>query len=405
MNYIPRHIVQTMQRFAASFPIVLVTGPHQVGKSTALHHSFPDIPYLTFDDPSQQLSVKQDPKTFLNMHQSPRIFDEVQYVPELFPYLKMDVDGRGEQGMYYLTGSQQFSMMQRVSESLAGRIGILQLLGISLRERFGDSLYSPFIPTREFIQERKSPSSCPAPKLWEYIHQGSFPVIVTKQVQAEDYYGSYVKTYLERDVRLLAQVGDELQFLQFLTVVASRTGQLLNYSDLAKEVGITGPTAKRWVSILVSTGLVYLLKPYATNVEKQVVKTPKLYFLDTGLACWLTKWSSAEVLQHGAMAGAMFETFVVSEVLKSFLNAGREPSLFFYRDKEGKEIDLLIEDAHTLYPVEIKKSATPKLDDARNFSVLAQIKGKELGSKVILCSSDVPVLLGQDTYALPVTFV
>ncbi|NLK05034.1 MAG: ATP-binding protein, partial [Spirochaetales bacterium] len=281
-----------MQRFAASFPIVLVTGPRQVGKSTALHHSFPDIPYLTFDDPSQQLSVKQDPKTFLNMHQSPRIFDEVQYIPELFPYLKMDVDSRGEQGMYYLTGSQQFSMMQRVSESLAGRIGILQLLGISLRERFGDSLYSPFIPTREFIQERKSPNSCPAPKLWEYIHQGSFPVIVTKQVQAEDYYGSYVKTYLERDVRLLAQVGDELQFLQFLTVVASRTGQLLNYSDLAKEVGITGPTAKRWVSILVSTGLVYLLKPYATNVEKQVVKTPKLYFLDTGLACWLTKWSS-----------------------------------------------------------------------------------------------------------------
>ena len=405
MNYIPRHISLALERLSKSFPVVLVTGPRQIGKSTLLKTTQQDIPYLTFDDPTEILSARSDAKTFLSLHRPPIIFDEIQYIPQLFPYLKIDVDEKQDTGLYYLTGSQQFAMMKNVSESLAGRIGILQLPGISMRERNKDGFNKPFVPTFDYIQSRKPKFKYDSVTIWDIIHQGSYPAVVSGKIQADDFYRSYLKTYIERDVRALTQVGDELQFLQFITVAAARTGQLINYRDMAGDIGISEPTTKKWLSILVASGLVYLLKPYSTNIGKRMVKTPKLYFLDTGLAAWLTKWTTPQVLSAGAMAGHIFETFVISEILKSWLNAGIEPPVYFYRDKDQKEIDMLIDYNGCLYPVEIKKTATPKKDTASAFSLLKRIKGKKTGTGVVVCSAEKVGILDENIYSIPVDYI
>jgi predicted AAA+ superfamily ATPase len=404
MQYINRHIESTVQEYAKSFPIVLITGARQVGKSTLLANVFEDLEYITFDDPTQVVSAKSDPKHFFSLITPPVIFAEIQYIGELFSYLKMEVDRRKAKGLYIMTGSQQYSLMQNVTESLAGRVGILVLHGLSLREEYGDTFSEPFVPSREQIMHRTVQHSIERDELWKIIHRGSYPELVKEAVSKDMYYGSYVKTYIERDVRSLTQIGDEWQFTIFLTVLASRTGSIVNYTDIAKEVGVSSPTIKRWISILIAGGIVTLLYPWSRNIEKQVTKTPKLYFLDTGLASWLTKWHTPQSLEEGSMAGAFFETFVISEIIKSWHNAGREPSLYFYRDHEGKEIDLLIEDGQILYPVEIKKSATPGSSALKNFGVLRNIN-TEIGPKTVICSIDKPVFLSKDAVALPVSYI
>ena len=245
----------------------------------------------------------------------------------------------------------------------------------------------------------------PAPEIWKSIHRGSYPAVVTGFSKQKAFYDSYIRTYIERDVRALSQVGDELQFMQFVSIVASRTGQMVNYRDIARDVQTSEPTAKKWLSILVTSGLVYLLPPFSVNVEKRVVKTPKMYFLDTGLAAYLTKWTSPDVLRQGAAAGAFFETFVIAEILKSYYHAGIEPSLYYYRDKDMKEIDLLIMENGTLYPLEIKMTATPKPGDAAAFRVLNAVKGFKIGSGGLICSADSLGILDKDRYIIPVSFL
>ncbi len=274
-----------------------------------------------------------------------------------------------------------------------------------MSERYAEPSTGPFIPSLEYIQTRKPTFTCVGKELWTIIHQGSFPAVVTGTVCASDFYSSYVRTYFERDVRLLTEVGDELQFLQFLTAVANRTGQVLNYSDIGKEAGISGTTVKRWIFILVTTGIAYVLYPHTANVKKHGLKTPKIYFLDTGLACWLTKWKTAEVLQSGAMAGPMFETFIISEVLKSFFNSGHYPMVSFYRDKDGKEIDLLIDEGEFMYPVEIIKKTTPTTQELANFTLMKQFRNKKIGPKVVVFSSDKLTTLGEDAYALLISYL
>ena len=349
MKSIIRHAEKTIIRIASEYPSVLVTGARQTGKTTLLKKitEQKSVPYLSFDDPAEELSAKNDAKTFIEFHQAPFMFDEIQYVPELFRYLKIEIDKNRNTGMYFLTGSQQFHLMEAATESLSGRIGIVQLYPFSQRELRGDDFSEPFIPTREYLLERNSTfinakTEFSIQKTWKSIHRGFFPEVSLEKVTPNDFYANYLKTYIERDIRKLTQVADELQFMQFISVVASRTSQLVNYSDLADECSISEVTAKKWLSLLVTSGLVYLLKPYAVNVEKRVVKTPKLYFMDTGLAAYLTKWTNPEVMQNGAMAGAFFETYAVSEIIKSFANACFEPPVYCYRDKDKFEIDLLI---------------------------------------------------------------
>lgn len=405
---INRHIQNTLQRYRLSFPAVILTGARQTGKTTALKsmEGFDIASYATFDDPENVQTAISDPRFFMAMHPAPYTFDEIQYAPNLFPYIKMAIDSDRHNGMYFMTGSQQFELMKNVSESLAGRIGILSLMGISLREELQETFSLPFIPTKDYIIGRN-----PARKdialdlIWKIIHRGAFPELATDKVMPSDFYPSYVKTYIERDVRDLAQVANEMEFLSFLSVAAARTGQLVNYADMASTVGIDPKTAKKWLSILVTSGLVYLLYPYSGNIEKRLVKTPKLYFTDTGLAAYLTKWTNPNVIASGAMAGAFFETYVVMEIVKSFANAGIEAPINFYRDSDGKEIDIILDADGTVYPIEIKATATPSKKDTRNIKAATSIKGKEIAQGVIICNCGKPIALSDDTMAIPYFYI
>ena len=330
--YIERHAEKTVQKLSEMFGAVLVTGSRQVGKTTLLKEILGDINYVTLDDPLLRQNAASHSSTFLKDFPPPVFIDEVQYAPQLFSYIKMILDSSKKKGQFYLTGSQQFEMMKNVGESLAGRVGILKLLPLSLREISKSSFDLPFLPTEEYFAKREMKSTKHTyDEIWQIIHSGSMPeTIVNKQYDWQMYWGAYVSTYIQRDVRQLTQVADEGKFTSFMTIIASRTSQLVNLASIARDVGISEPTAERWLSILVTSGIVYLLKPYYNNVTSRMIKTPKLYFLDTGLAAYLTRWNNAEVLKNGAMSGAFFETFVVSEIIKSYYNNGvLELPLFF----------------------------------------------------------------------------
>ena len=407
MSYIKRNIEITIEKAAKMFPAVLVTGARQVGKTTVLKHNIKDIPYLTLDDPIILQSALEEPGSFFKTMPPPVIIDEIQYAPNLFTYIKMIADDSGKKGQFYLTGSQQFMMMKNVSESLAGRIGIINLLGLSLREIKGVDFNEAFVPTIDYIDKRRSTvQRLNYKEIWEYIHKGFMPAMHVDNPDWQMFYASYTKTYIERDVRDLTQVGDELKFIKFMTAVASRTSQMLNLTSVANEVGISVPTADRWLSVLISSNIVYLLKPYYNNIMKRAVKTPKLYFLDTGLAAYLTKWNSPDVIEAGAMSGAFFETFVVAEILKSYYNAGvLEPSIYYYRDKDAKEIDIIIEESGTLYPVEIKKTSNPGKEHIENFSVLEKVKDINIGTGCVICMYENIININEKNISMPVTWL
>lgn len=407
MGYINRNIESAINKAVKMFPAVLVTGARQVGKTTLLRHMLSDVPYLTLDDPILLQSALEEGGGFFKTTPPPVIVDEIQYAPNLFRYIKIIADDSGKKGQFFLTGSQQFKMMKNVSESLAGRIGIINLLGLSLREVKNDPFNEIFMPLEEYYTKRKmSAQPTDYRELWEIIHKGSMPAMYADELDWQMFYAAYAKTYLERDVRELTQVGDELKFIKFMTAIASRTSQMLNLSSVANEVGISAPTADRWLSILISSNIVYLLQPYYNNIMKRAVKTPKLYFLDTGLAAYLLKWKTPEVLEVGAMAGAFFETFVIAEILKSNYNAGvLEPSLYYYRDKDGKEVDLLIEQNGAVYPVEIKKTSNPGKEHLNNFSALEKIKGLTVGPGGVISMYEKMVHLNDKNVTIPVTWL
>jgi predicted AAA+ superfamily ATPase len=407
MNYINRSVEDTIKKAEKMFSVVMVTGARQVGKTTLLKHLKGDIAYLSLDDPILLHSALEEAGNFFKTTPPPVIVDEIQYAPNLFTYIKMSSDESGKKGQYFLTGSQQFKMMKNVSESLAGRIGIINLLGLSLREIKNDKFNEKFIPTKEYFDKRKtSVKQVDYKEIWEIIHKGSMPVMHAEEMDWQMFYASYTKTYIERDVRDLTQVGDELKFIKFMVALASRTSQMLNLSTVANEIGISSPTASRWLSILITSNIVYLLQPYYNNITKRAVKTPKVYFLDTGLAAYLTKWNTPEVLEAGAMAGAFFETFVIGEILKSYYNRGvLEPPLFYYRDKDLKEVDILIEQNGVLYPVEIKKTSNPSKEHIKNFPALEKIKGIKVGTGGVICLYEEYSYLNEKNLIIPVTWL
>lgn len=393
------------------FGAVLVTGSHGVGKTTLIKEIAEGIAYVNLYDPMLLLSAVEESGTFFKDNPPPVFVDEIQYAPNLFPYIKMLIDKEKKKGQFYLSGSQQFQMMKNVSESLAGRIGILNLLGLSLREISEVNFNKPFLPTDEYFEERRQHiKEIDYKDIWKIIHRGSMPELVANtDFDWQTFYASYTKTYIERDVRELTQVGDEVKFLRFMTVIAASTGQLINLASVARDVGISQPTADRWLSILQTSNIVYLLQPYFNNITKRAIKTPKVYFLDTGLAAYLTRWLTPETLQNGAMAGAFFETFVLAEILKSYYNAGiLEPPIYFYRDKEQNEIDILIADNGKLHPIEIKKHADPNKDDISAFDLLDmldKIAGSERGSGAVICTYDNLVTLKGKDKVVPLKFL
>mgnify|MGYP003374508564 FL=1 len=385
MEYIKRLAENVIKKQEKMFKTILVTGARQVGKTTMLKNIKSDVSYITLDDIILNQSATEDPELFLKSNKPPIIIDEIQYAPSLLRYIKIAVDSSDKKAQFYLTGSQQFNLMKNVSESLAGRIGILNLLGLSLREIKKIDFNEQFIPTEQYLENRKKyDSSISYDEIWDIIHKGSMPALYQKESDFDMFYSGYVSTYIERDVRNLTQVGDTLSFFKFMTALASRIGQLLNLNSVANEVGISLPTAQRWLSILVSSNIVYLLEPYYNNIMKRAVKTPKIYFLDTGLVSYLTKWKNKDVLESGSMAGNFFENFVIVEIIKSYYNTGElRPPIYFYRDKDKREIDLIIEQNGKLYPIEIKKSANPSKDMIENFKVLDKVK--EVGEGAIIC--------------------
>lgn len=407
-----RHAEDVIRKAAKMFGAVLVTGARQAGKTTLIKkmidESDTSYGFVTLDDLLQRANAQTQSATFLRDNPPPVFIDEAQYAPNLFPGIKMQIDEKKQKGMYFLSGSQPFEMMKNVSESLAGRIGIVNLPGISLRELYGISFREPFLPTAQYFEARaKEPTPVSYSDVWKIIHRGSFPELCANpDFDWQMYYAAYVKTYIERDVRQLAQVADELKFMQFMTVAAAQTGNLLNVASLARDVGISQPTADRWLSVLVTSNLVCLLKPYSNNLISRAVKTPKLYFLDTGLAAYLTRWNTPEVLQHGAKAGAFFETFVISEIIKSYSNSGiLDLPIYFYRDRDGVEVDLLIEDAGVLYPIEIKKHADPDKSDAAAFKILDKISGIRRGSGGVICMYEKLLTLKGEDKTIPLSML
>jgi predicted AAA+ superfamily ATPase len=356
------------------------------------------------DDPLVRTLAQEDPALFFQRFPPPVLIDEIQYAPDLHPYIKIEVDRQQKPGLFWLTGSQQFHLMKGVSESLAGRVGIIQLLGLSQQEMNGIGLKStPFIPTREVLQQRlQSMSPRTLKELYQMIWIGSYPGLALHPKFDRDlYYSSYVQTYLQRDISDLARVGDQLAFFRFLKSTAARSSQLLNMTDLARDVDVSPNTVKNWLSILQASGIIYLLEPYHTNSTKRLVKSPKLFFLDTGLCAWLTEWSSPETLEAGAMAGPILETWVFGEILKSWWHHGFHAPLYFYRDKTGREIDLLIIRDGAVYPLEIKKTASPKKEMIQSFHVLDDLR-LTIGPGGVICLASEYLPLTENTSIIPV---
>ncbi len=373
--YYERTIEKTLRNISETFPVLLLTGPRQVGKTTLLTKmADKKRNIVSLDNPTIRALAKKDPELFLQRYAPPVLIDEVQYVPELFDYIKIYVDKHKNVGDFWLTGSRTFHVMKNVTESLAGRAGVVRLLGLSNSEINGNTFPPLDIEPNTLIKRMAEVPAMNIMQLFERIFRGSMPRIYeSENVDRYKYYESYLETYISRDVKDLTQVGDELAFLSFIEIVAARTATNVNYEALANEAGISAPTAKQWLSILVSSGLVVLIPPFSNNALKRVVKAPRMYFIDTGLCSHITRWSSSEVLERGAMSGQFFETWVVSEIYKSFINNGNRPPLYFYRDSNKKEIDLIIHKDGVVNPIEIKKSASPK-NAARNFSVLSPIE-------------------------------
>jgi len=354
---------------------------------------------VTLDNKADLVFAKKDPKGFLETYSPPVIIDEIQYAKELFPCIKMQADASDECGQVWMTGSQQYNMMENVTESLAGRVIIIDMLGLSIYERQGIGLkQKPFLPSATPPAKLKRRN---IPDTFKIIWQGSYPDVVYRDEKSrKDFYDSYVRTYLERDVKQLINVGDEIAFLTFLKVAAARTGQELNIADIAKDVGISHPTAKKWLSVLQASGIIYLLQPYFKNVTKRLVKSPKMYFLDTGLAAYLAGWTTSEALETGISSGAFFETFAISEIIKSYWHNGEKPNLHFFRDEKGNEIDLLIYQNGKHYPIEIKKHATPDRSDVSAFKIFAKLEKLGFGCEICLTSEPQP--LSPETMAISV---
>ena len=389
MAYITRHMEKVILDCSKAFSALLITGPRQAGKTTMLkmlaEREGIGRGYVSLDDLNMRDMAKNDPQLFLQLHRPPVIIDEVQYAPELFTYIKIHVDKHHTPGAFWLTGSQIYRLMHGVQESLAGRVALLHLSPLSQREITGALPRVFSVDFEALLSESKAVAPVSIPDMFERIWNGCMPGLISGQRSERDiFYSSYISTYIERDVRELSGTIDALKFNRFVTAVAARCSQLINYTALAEDADIDIQTAKSWLNILETLGIVFLLHPYSNNVLKRTIRTPKLYFYDTGLVCYLTRWSSAEVAEKGAMSGALLENFTISEIAKSYQNAGRSPYLYFYRDRDAKEIDVVLEENGKLYPLEIKKTAAPDRRITNTFAVVNR-SPLERGTGAVLC--------------------
>lgn len=404
MSYIIRNLESVVMQVSGEYPVVLVTGPRQVGKTTMLQKLMEgtDRKYVSLDDLNERALAKTDPELFLQLHKPPVLIDEVQYAPELFTYIKIYVDKSHKPGDFWLTGSQIFKLMRGVQESLAGRVAVLSLTSLSQAEICGGKM-EPFNVNLAALSERctqRTPADTEA--IFDRIFRGSMPALISGQnSNSQIFYSSYLSTYIERDIRELSDSIDSLKFLRFITAVAARCGQMLNMTDIARDADINQKQAKDWMGILETLGIIFYLHPYSNNMLKRLVKTPKLYFYDTGLVCYLTKWSSPQTLESGAMNGSVLENYVVAEIRKTYLNCGREPFMYYYRDKDAKEIDIVLEHDGVLSPIEIKKSSNPGSELTKVFHLLDN-SSTPRDKGAILCMKPELSAIDRENYIVPI---
>lgn len=432
MKYISRSVEKLIKEMEKQFYVILISGARQVGKSTLLNNYLKEktdikINYITFDDMKLRLQAQEDPELFISTLETPVIIDEFQYAPDILSYIKIKVDKQKLEDlhsnkekvyktMYYLTGSQVFQTMKNISESLAGRIGLIDLYGFSTCEIEGRN-EEPFIPEFSILKEKENiindnnniNINKNINELYKRIFKGSFPEIYVEKkdrVQLEQFYSSYIRTYIERDVRDLINIKDENKFIKFISSIAARTAQEYNANDIGRDVGIDSKTVDSWLSILKNTGLVYLLQPYYSNVVSRIIKRPKIYFMDTGLASYLAGYLTSDTLQKSIYSGAIFETYIISEIIKSYANNGLDPRryLYYYRDSNQKEIDILIVYDNNIYPIEIKKGTNLSKSAGKNFDLVNQF---ELNVKdgTILCLSDRLMKLTKNINIVPISYI
>ena len=403
--YLKRHIENILKKAEKQSKVVLLTGARQVGKTTSIKKLYKNYEYVTLDNENDLILANEDRNLFFRDRKFPIIIDEVQYAKELFKEIKYRVDKSPKKGQIFITGSQTYELLSSTAESLAGRVSILEMPSLSLRELFKVKLNTPFIPTENYIKEREKELKSYS-NLWDKIHRGSMPEMLDTSRDWDWFYRDYIRTYIERDIRKIINIKDEIKFKKFLIAVAARSAQVVVYEEIAKEVGIDIKKVQSWLSVIASSGLVKIVNTYQSNFIKRIIKSPKLFFLDTGLLCHLVGWTTAETVKNGAMAGHIFENFVVSEILKSFLNYGKNlDNIFYYRDKDQKEIDLIIEDNNTIYPIEIKKSATIQKDWSKNFSVLSKITNKSIGKGYVVSLVEKPVNISSNVTAIPIEYI
>lgn len=407
MTYIKRDIEEKIISLSKEYSCILITGPRQVGKTTVLKELMDeDREYVTLDDLENRRLAKTDPALFLQMHNLPIFIDEVQYAPELFSYIKIAIDNGAAPGSFWLTGSQAFKMMELAQESLAGRVALLHMPSLSQHEIYGSGENVPFTVDLDALKARKNTgASADLTAMYERIWKGSMPGYVSGKFKDRSvFYSSYLQTYIERDVSELINRVDKLQFQDFIRAAACRAGQMLNIHDIAQDVGVSDETAKRWLQVLETSDIIFYLRPYSNNLLKRTIKTPKMYFFDTGLVAYLTRYSSPEVLQNGAINGAILENYVVSEIMKSYYNAAQDCLLWYYRDKNNNEIDMVIEADGELHPLEIKRSVNPGSELVRAFSVLD--KGAvPRGKGAILCMRLDLSAINAENYIVPIWMI
>ena len=407
MRYIARNLEKVVLEVTKEYPVVLVTGPRQVGKTTMLQKLMEgtDRNYVSLDDLNERNLAKTDPEMYLQLHKPPILIDEVQYAPELFVYIKIHVDKYHNAGDFWLTGSQVFKRMSGIQESLAGRVAVLSLTSLSQAEICGGEMQPFTLDIEKLSARRKERTEADTGVIFDRIFRGSMPAIVSeKNSNSQIFYSSYLTTYIERDVREVSDAIDSLTFLHFITAVAARCGQILNIAEIARDADINQKQAKNWLGVLETLGLIFYLHPYSNNMLKRLVKTPKLYFYDTGLVCYLTKWSSAETLQSGAMNGAILENYVVAEIRKTYLNCGKDPYMYYYRDKDAREIDIILEHDGVLNPIEIKKSANPGSELIKVFKLLDKSSAKRSKGAVVCMKPELSAI-DRENYIVPVWMI
>lgn len=420
INYIHRTIENKLEEMYGNFPSILITGSRQSGKSTVLqyitatkNHSINEV---SLDDLNERTLAIEDPETFLRTHGIPLIIDEFQYAPNLLSYIKLAIDearknemfgdGKKVGTLYYLTGSQVFETMENITESLAGRVGIIDLYPLSTRE-ISNSSEEIFIPNIDIIRRKEPLKYEYMENIFERIFRGSYPELYkNKDISLEAFYSSYLRTYIERDVRKIVNIQDEPKFMKFISSLAARTGQEFNASDIAKDIGIDSETITKWTGILNNTYIIFLLQPHMNNNVGRIIKRPKIYFMDTGLACYLTGYVSSETLQKSNYSGQIFETYIISEIVKSYTNNQRDPKkhLYYYRDNNGKEIDLLVVYEDNIYPVEIKKGSNPDKNAIKNFKIVEKFEMNSPNGAVICLTKNIHPI-DDKNYMIPIEYI